>query len=215
MFLLIKRFFASNKYFWKYRHLLQKNSFQSNYGKVPKEHFNKIFYNLEKKTILDFGCATGDKLLYFIQNNAKNLCGIDINKRAIRTAEKKFQNYDINYYLSSNVNKKKIDLFLKKSKSKMFDIIILDRVLYILKKEEFNNNINYFSKITKYMYLDDFFLKNNNNEIFFRKNIKGYTHSNFDKILDQLSFKLVFKGISPYKSVKFSNPMSALYKLKK
>ncbi|WP_198150950.1 class I SAM-dependent methyltransferase [Candidatus Pelagibacter sp. RS40] len=194
---------------------MQKNSFQSNYGKVPKEHFNKIFYNLEKKTILDFGCATGDKLLYFIQNNAKNLCGIDINKRAIRTAEKKFQNYDINYYLSSNVNKKKIDLFLKKSKSKMFDIIILDRVLYILKKEEFNNNINYFSKITKYMYLDDFFLKNNNNEIFFRKNIKGYTHSNFDKILDQLSFKLVFKGISPYKSVKFSNPMSALYKLKK
>ena len=97
----------------------------------------------------------------------------------------------------------------------MFDIIILDRVLYILKKEEFSNNINYFSKITKYMYLDDFFLKNNNNEIFFRKNIKGYTHSNFDKILDQLSFKLVFKGISPYKSVKFSNQMSELYKLKK
>ncbi len=212
MFLLIKRFFASNKYFWKFRHFFDNKIFDKSYGIIPNEYFDQIFENIKIDSVLDYGCATGDKLIFFINRGAKNVFGIDINPKAINTARDKIKYYNVNNELSENINTDKLNKFLDISKIKKFDLIILDRILYILNDQEIYNLFNIIKKITNYIYIDDFFLDNeiqSNN--FSRLKIKGYVHTNFDKILNQNSFKLKIKNKSPYQSVLFSNAKSALY----
>ena len=212
MFLLIKRFFASNKYFWKFRHFFDNKIFDKSYGIIPNEYFDQIFENIKIDSVLDYGCATGDKLIFFINRGAKNVFGIDINHKAINTARDKIKYYNVNNELSENINTDKLNKFLDISKIKKFDLIILDRILYILNDQEIYNLFNIIKKITNYIYIDDFFLDNeiqSNN--FSRLKIKGYVHTNFDKILNQNSFKLKIKNKSPYQSVLFSNAKSALY----
>tara|TARA_Y100000031_G_C8107599_1_gene331810 strand:+ start:15 stop:662 length:648 start_codon:yes stop_codon:yes gene_type:complete len=212
VFLLIKRFFASNKYFWKFRHFFDNKIFDKSYGIIPNEYFDQIFENIKIDSVLDYGCATGDKLIFFINRGAKNVFGIDINLKAINTARDKIKYYNVNNELSENINTDKLNKFLDISKIKKFDLIILDRILYILNDQEIYNLFNIIKKITNYIYIDDFFLDNeiqSNN--FSRLKIKGYVHTNFDKILNQNSFKLKIKNKSPYQSVLFSNAKSALY----
>ncbi len=212
MFLLIKRFFASNKYFWKFRHFFDNKIFDKSYGVIPNEYFDQIFENIKIDSVLDYGCATGDKLIFFINRGAKNVFGIDTNPKAINTARDKIKYYNVNNELSENINTDKLNKFLDISKIKKFDLIILDRILYILNDQEIYNLFNIIKKITNYIYIDDFFLDNeiqSNN--FSRLKIKGYVHTNFDKILNQNSFKLKIKNKSPYQSVLFSNAKSALY----
>jgi SAM-dependent methyltransferase len=212
VFLLIKRFFASNKYFWKFRHFFDNKIFDKSYGVIPNEYFDQIFENIKIDSVLDYGCATGDKLIFFINRGAKNVFGIDINLKAINTARDKIKYYNVNNELSENINTDKLNKFLDISKIKKFDLIILDRILYILNDQEIYNLFNIIKKITNYIYIDDFFLDNeiqSNN--FSRLKIKGYVHTNFDKILNQNSFKLKIKNKSPYQSVLFSNAKSALY----
>jgi|TARA_B100000929_G_C15471929_1_gene408159 SAM-dependent methyltransferase len=212
VFLLIKRFFASNKYFWKFRHFFDNKIFDKSYGVIPNEYFDQIFENIKIDSVLDYGCATGDKLIFFINRGAKNVFGIDINPKAINTARDKIKYYNVNNELSENINTDKLNKFLDISKIKKFDLIILDRILYILNDQEIYNLFNIIKKITNYIYIDDFFLDNeiqSNN--FSRLKIKGYVHTNFDKILNQNSFKLKIKNKSPYQSVLFSNAKSALY----
>jgi len=43
MIIKLKRFLSSNKFFWKYRHILQRNFFTKSYGEVPIIHFNNYF----------------------------------------------------------------------------------------------------------------------------------------------------------------------------
>ena len=99
-----------------------------------------------------------------------------------------------------------------KNKIKKFDLIVFDRVLYILNDKEFFFVLNIFSKITKYIYIDDFFLKKNieNNSVN-RVNLNGYIHTNFDQVLKNAKFKLKKSCHSPYPKVKLANPKFALY----
>jgi len=213
MFLLIKRILASNKFFWKYRHLFQKKIFSKSYGTVPKVFFDNTFKNFSIKSILDFGCATGDKLLYFVKKETKNIYAIDINQVALKTAKKKLQTYDINCKFSENISEKEIKKFIKKKNFKKFDLVILDRVMYILNSKEFYKVVEVVTKITKYIYVNDFFLHNSSN---INKNdreyINVYVHSNFDKILKSYNFSPYKKMISPYTQVKSANSKSKIYK---
>ena len=156
MYLNFKRFLASNKYFWKYRHLIQKNIFKKSYGILPIKNFDKIF---KKKNIsvLDFGCATGDKLEYFVSRGAKCIYGIDINKKAINTGKKKFKNYKILKNFEHRLSEKKVSEFLTKCNLTSFDLTILDRVCYILDLNDLNNTLRIICKYSKYIYIDDFF----------------------------------------------------------
>jgi len=206
MYLIFKRFIASNHLFWRYRHHFQK--IEKSYGEVKVNNFNKIFKNYKIKSVLDFGCATGDKLVYFINRGVSIICGIDINPKAIKAAEEKIKRHNVYYKFFNTIDQKKIKFFFKKK----FDLTIIDRVLYILNDKELDNCIRKICKISNYIYIDDFFLdekKYNNLNI---KNIRGYTHRDFDKILRKNKFKLIFKKKSPYKKVLFANPKQALFK---
>ena len=211
MILNLKRLIASNKYFWKYRHLINKNVFSFSYGKIPKDHFHKVFKNLNINSVLDFGCATGDKLQYFTKNGSNIIYGVDINSRALLTAKNKFKDTGIYYEFSKKINSDDIDIFLKKKNIDKFDLIIVERLFYILNNEEFFNAANIISKKTKYLYIDDFFLKKNYNENKMRKKINGYMHTNFDEVFNN-NLKKIFDENSPYNKVKFANSQCALYK---
>lgn len=212
IFFYLKRFLASNKYFWKYRHFFQKNIFKYNYGQLPNIHLDNIFKNKNIISVLDFGCATGDKLNYFVKRGSKYIYGIDINQQAINTAENKFKNSNINYKFSNKIKIEEINIFLNLIKKKKFDLVIFDRVLYILEDNEFLEVIKKISLITKLVYIDDFFLSSK----FIRENksriiIEGYKHSNFDKIFYANKFSLKIKSNSPYKEVISGNTNCALY----
>lgn len=203
----IKRFLASSKIFWKYRHIIQLNFFLKTYGSTPEEYFNLIFKNIGIKSVLDYGCATGEKLVYFIKKGANYVYGIDINYQAIQTAKKKIEAFSVKNEFSKNLNTYNLKKFLKKKK---FDIILFERVLYILNDVEFYKIINNLSKFTKYIYIDDFFLEDSQKKIY-RTTINGYRHTNYTYILKRKGFNLLLKNNSPYKKVLFANTKSALF----
>jgi SAM-dependent methyltransferase len=217
MFLRLKRFLVSNKYFWKYRHFFQRNIFNNSWGLVPIRHFDKIFKTIKINSVLDFGCATSDKLIYFINRGAKHVYGIDINAQAIKTSETKVKNLNINSEFCTKISLKKINKFLKKIKIKKFDLVIIDRVFLILKDTEFNYVIDNLTRVSKYIYIDDFFLNISlkTKDITNRSNgggHVGYVHKNFNMILSKYFFKPLFVSKSPYRRVLFANSRCALYK---
>ena len=210
MFIKLKRFLASNKYFWKYRHLFQINIFKQSYGVLPSKHFKKIFDKKKIISVLDFGCATGDKLEYFVFKKAKYIYGIDINKKAINTCKKKFSFNKIFTKFDIILSEKKLSEFLKKSNLKKFDLVILDRVCYILDLKDLSNIFKILCKKSKYIYIDDFFYFKKSLQL--RKKIYGYNHTNFDLLLQKFKFKKIFYRRSPYKKVFNPNAKSALFK---
>jgi len=152
LYRVILRHIISNKYFWKYRHLIDKNIFKKTYGILPIKHFKKIF---KKKifSVLDFGCATGDKSEYFASRGAKYIYGIDINKKAINTCKEKFKNSKISNSFNVKLSEKQLSEFLRNNKLKKFDLAILDRVCYILNQKELNNILKIICKYCKYIYI--------------------------------------------------------------
>lgn len=210
MILKLKRFLASNKYFWKYRHLIQKNIFKKSYGPVPIKHFKKIFNKKKINSVLDFGCATGDKLEYFVSRGTKYIYGIDINKKAIDTCKKKFRYSNIFKNFNINLSGENLCEFLKRNNLKKFDLAILDRVCYILDFKDLNDIFRILSKKSKYIYIDDFFYTKK--FLTLRKKIYGYNHNNFDLLLKKFKFKKIYYGRSPYKKVLHSNTKSAIFK---
>ena len=149
---------------------------------------------------------------YFVKKGVNYIYGIDINSIALSTAKKKLTSYNINCEFNNSISSLNIINFLIKNKIKKFDLIVFDRVLYILNDKEFFFVLNIFSKITKYIYIDDFFLKKNieNNSVN-RVNLNGYIHTNFDQVLKNAKFKLKKSCHSPYPKVKLANPKFALY----
>lgn len=212
IFLYIKRYLASSKYFWKYRHFFQPSIFENTYGTIPIKHFNKVFKKKKINSVLDFGCATGDKLEYFFsrtgRGGAKYVYGIDINPKAINTASNKASNFSIESKFSTSLRISEVSEFLKNNKLKKFDLVVAERVFLIMNKE-FYYTLKILSKITKYIYIDDFF---HNDKLTLRKNIKNYIHTNFDLMLKKLSFKKIYSSNSPYCKVIYANSKSALYK---
>lgn len=214
MLIKLKRFLASNKYFWKYRHLFQQNVFDFTYGIVPAKFFNNTFKKIKVSSVLDFGCGAGDKLLYFIQNKkTAHIYGIDINQAALLTAKKKTKLHKINKEFSDEFDSNKIKHYMKRYNINKFDLIIFDRVLYILNNNSFYKLINECTKISKYIYVDDFFIKNYNQNISHRIKLNGYMHTDYNKIFKKKKFRLVITKSSPYPKVKYCKTKFNLYKL--
>jgi SAM-dependent methyltransferase len=216
MFLKFTRYLISNKYFWKYRHFFQPSIFKNTYGISPRKHFNKVFNKIRINSVLDFGCATGDKLEYFVSRKkqksgggVKYIYGIDINPNAINTASNKLLNFTIKQKFSTDLKILEVSEYLKNNKLKKFDLVVASRVFFILNKKELYCTLKILSKITKYIYIDDFF---HDDKLPLRKNIKSYFHTNFNLILKKLSFKKIYSSNSPYRKVIYSTSKSVLYK---
>jgi len=123
-------------------------------------------------------------------------------------------NSEIISEFKTDLSKSKITTFLKNNKIKRFDLVIMDRVCYILDDQSLQNILSILSQNTKYIYIDDFFL-NDDNFLISRKNLYGYKHTNFDFFLEKLNFKKINYDQSPYKKVFMCNTRSALYEFVK
>ena len=213
-FTSLKRFIASSKFFWQFRHFFQFNAFQKNYGYVPEKHFIS-FFDFPIKSVLDYGCATSDKLFYFIDRSANFVYGIDINRKAIKTSKKKASEINstkLNFFFDNKFNQLNLMNFLKANDLKKFDLLIFDRVLYIMNIKDIENILSFMSQYTHYIYIDDFYIpKNKKSPI---KNYLGYRHLNYDSILKNHGFDIIKSTKSPYKDVIHSHTRACLYKKK-
>ena len=93
--LIIKRKIISSSFFWKTRNYIHHKWIEAyDLKPVPK---SLLDFALSKKitSALDFGCASGNFLYELKKKNIKTCCyGIDINKNALNTCNKKFNKLD-------------------------------------------------------------------------------------------------------------------------
>lgn len=107
------------------------------YGKFIKKKFKK------KLKLLDFGCGQGSAVNFFDQQKI-NAYGVDISKKDITVAKKKYKKIKDKFFFTKNLNDLKI-----KIENKKFDIITCIQSLYYLSNDDFQSYINYFDQILK------------------------------------------------------------------
>jgi SAM-dependent methyltransferase len=204
----LKSYIASSKYFWKFRYNLIKNLSHSNKSKNYYSFINKIIFKLKTISILDYGCGLAD-LTFYLKNKNKDLkiIGVDLNQNVIEYNKKLFNKFKKNSFIFSNeINIDAIDIQKKKLKIKKFDLVIFDRVLYIMTDKDINILFDYLSKNAKYIYIDDFYLPNNYKSF--------YKHRDWDLMLKKYKFMPHSSFESPHKPMFHANSKSTLYKYK-
>ena len=104
--------------------------------------FIKNFFKKKNLKLLDFGCGQGANLNFFYQKNY-NCYGIDISKKDIQVAKKRFPKLRKKFILSHSVPK-------NTEIPDNLDIILASQSLYYLSKEDFISTINLlYSKLNK------------------------------------------------------------------
>ena len=83
--------------------------------------------NLEKMNLLDVGCSSGVITAYLAQHFASAV-GIDIDRRAISLAKKKFSNYNLKFY--------EMDMVQNTFFADHFDVVICNQVYFLEKRQE-------------------------------------------------------------------------------
>ncbi len=207
---LLLRLITTLETFWKLRHLFSKYTYAKS-GTTYKNIFKKI---ANINTIIDFGCANGEKLDFFIEKKkTKYIYGIDINHKVLENNKIKFLKKKIVYFrFDKYLTNKNLKIFLLLSQSKKIDLIIFSRVLYLLNDTNFNKIMSIAKHNCKYILIDDFFL--NGRKKVFRDFFYLYKSTNFSKILNSL-FYLEYFGDSPHKkNINLPNPKIALYRRK-
>lgn len=204
------RCLSTLKFFWYLRHLLPRYKYSNSSKK-----YEIIFKNIHKiDSIIDFGCANGEKLNFFVKKKqTKYIYGIDLNSHVLKKNNKKFSQKNIIYFKFDNyLTKENLELFYLLSDRKNIDLIIFSRVLYLLNQNEFNKIISLAKLNSKYILIDDFFIFNDKRNI--RKRFKLYRATNFSRILKN-SFHLEHLSNSPLKNnSNLHNPKIALYRSK-
>ena len=179
-FIKIKRFLSSNKFFWKYRHLIQWS-----YSKPGSKKIHQFFYRTvneyKVKSLLDYGFGKGDLLKEL--NGSLNISfffGIDINKKNVNEIRKSFNKK--NSFFSDELNKNDLKKTLNHFGIYKIDLIVFDRVLYILNDKELKILLEKVSELTDLILIDDFYI----NESITKSE---YRHRDWIKIFQKYDFK--------------------------
>ncbi len=191
----LKKKIVTNKYFWKLRHFISLDAwsgYANDWNISRRKFYSDFVFNYKINSILDFGCATGVNLVR-IENDypKKQFCflGIDISSKAIEIAKKKVKSRSCFY---NYLDKSNLLSFLKNNGLKAFDLVIFDRVLYLLNENEINILFNNYKIYFKYIILDDF-----HSEL---KATNGvYTSKNYVKIFEKNGYKLIQISESEHK----------------
>jgi SAM-dependent methyltransferase len=174
-------YFDRNLYFYKS---------DGGVGDILDDRINDLIKvnNLNSKSVLEIGCATGIKLNQYQQIlNSKINYGIDLSSKAIKLGRKKYKNLKLLKLSSLEINKIKQE----------FDLIICGFFLYLLDREEIFNQFNLIYKKLKadgYLIIHDFdpLFKHTNTSMHNNK-LKSFKMS-YDNFLEESGlFKTVYK----------------------
>lgn len=186
----ILRKIISKKLFWKFRHFFQKDYFKTK--KLKSEQLTEFIKINEIKSVLDFGCSSGDDL-FNLKLQFKDLyCfGIEINKNAISYCNKNFKStFDGKFLFLNELNEKKYMKIIGFNKNKILDLVIFNRVLYILSDKELNSILQVLLlRPPKFILINDFYSSS--------KNDYDYKHRNYEKILKIFNYKKFIENETP------------------
>ena len=144
MLLIIINKLKVSSLFWRYRHLID-SKFASNYAEDSlnkrRTYYSDIVNKYSLKVIFEFGCASGPNLKNIKDNTSGdiNLIGYDINSSAINLAKKTFDKRKSIFFTELKLSK--IENHLKTINYDKIDLIIFDRVLYLLSEKQIINHI--------------------------------------------------------------------------
>jgi hypothetical protein len=206
------RYLVIFKTFWKIRHFFPGYT----YAKSSRT-YETIFQNINNlNSVLDFGCANGEKLDFFIKKKkTKYIYGIDINPKACEDNKKKYflKKKIIYFKFEQYLTNESLKFFYLFSELKNIDLIIFSRVCCLLNDDEFNKIMTIVKYNCKYILIDDFFI--HDSQKVFRNRYGPYKATNFSRILKN-SFYLEYFDNSPLKKTDNLNvPKIALYRSKK
>ena len=206
------RYLVIFKTFWRIRHFF----YGYKYKKSGRTYEIIFKYITNLNSILDYGCANGEKLDFFIKNKqTKYIYGIDINHQVCALNKKKFlKKKNIIYFkFEKYLTNESLNFFYLLSGLKYIDLIIFSRVFCLLRDGDFNKIIAIAKYNCKYILIDDFFIPDS--QKVFRNSYGPYRATNFSRILKK-NFYLEYLGNSPHKKkVNLYNPKIALYRSKK
>ena len=180
---------SKTKFYWKYRHLLQKNIWKSykDDSYILRRGFYSEFMKLNNlKSVFEFGCASGPNFFNLYKSNKQiYYFGYDISKKAINSINftKKTNRIKFNHCLSLEY----INSFLKYNKLDKFDLAIFDRVLYMLTEKQIIEILDKYSTFFDYVIIDDFHSElpkwDDEKYIYYKNYIKIFKNNGF-KIID-------------------------------
>lgn len=118
---------------------------KEDYKSTPKEYFKFVFsemkkdnLDIENKTILDIGCATGD-FLYYVKNQTGNekLTGMDIMPELLEKVDEGINTIEGNIADKSTIPKKTFDIVSMLGVMGIFDNLekIIDNVMTLVNTE--------------------------------------------------------------------------------
>ena len=140
-----------------YQSVLGREKFWDNYSdKIYRDYGNdKIDYDVLEKIIclikpnkiLDIGCGNGRVFPIYFKHNIKEIVGQDISKKALSILRERFPD---DKYITTNIPIQKLDY-----SENYFDLIISNRIMQSLPKQEIKQVIKNISTISEFIYLNE------------------------------------------------------------
>lgn len=188
MITALKNFLKTNKYFWKYRHLIHRNvwsDYYNSYSARRRDFYSEYVNNAEFKSVFEFGCASGPNLKN-IQSFAKRtiFCfGYDLNVEAVNFAKPLFDSQTS--FFTSDLNRLLLEQKLEGWGLASYDLAIYDRVLYLLDEASVSRHFAEYGSLFGSVVIDDFHNSN------FTDRNDAYQSKNYEEILKQYGFALI------------------------
>ena len=154
-----KDYIKTNKYFWQYRHWLDKDvwaSYLSDSSSKRRNFYSNFVLRKKLNSVFEFGCASGPNLKNIRDNTSNDvyLLGYDINKSALNLAQKKLG--DRRTQFTSNIEHYELKNRLMAAGLQRFDLAIYDRVLYLIDEDAIKKHFMTTGDLLRYIVIDDF-----------------------------------------------------------
>ena len=148
-------YIRSRRVYWKYRHIFEPSVWQvyqqsSTFNKC--RYFSDFVVEHGVTSVFEFGCASAPNLINIATNVESDveLIGYDINSAAIELAQTTLPRAT---FFS---DKSKLLQFLADRNPPCIDLVIFDRVLYLLSNHEVLTIISLLRGKVRYIVIDDF-----------------------------------------------------------
>ena len=192
----LKKNISKTKLFWQYRHLIQPSiwkSYKEDYNSNRRKYYSEIIKKENLYSVFEFGCASGPNFFSINKNISEFIYfGYDISRTAIKSVKKLNSN---KVKFSSKLSFRHLKNFLDLNSYPIYDLVIFDRVLYMLSEAETKKLIHEIHEIMNFVLIEDFYSEEPTWD-----DEKYIYAKNYIKIFEPFGFELVENQTSNMKS---------------